>query len=79
MAQIRKTAILITPTGAVTASDDEPDNRFLECAQAAKAHYLITGNTRHFPERWKYTKIVTAGAFIDLWKVLRGTDGRQSR
>ena len=29
---------------------DEEDNRFLECAQASKANYPITGNLRHFPK-----------------------------
>lgn len=27
----------------------EPDNRFLECAQAANAVYVLTSNKRHFP------------------------------
>jgi predicted nucleic acid-binding protein len=30
---------------------------FLDCAQAAKADYLVTGNTDHFPKgRWKYRR-----------------------
>ena len=28
---------------------DPGDDKFLECALAAKANYLVTGNTRHFP------------------------------
>jgi len=34
---------------------EEEDNRFLECAQTSKAHYLVivTGNIRHFPSVWK--------------------------
>jgi predicted nucleic acid-binding protein len=39
-------------------TSDPDDNMFLECAQAAKADYLITGNTGHFPERWKYTELI---------------------
>ena len=31
---------------------DEGDNMFVECAVAASAEYLITGNRRHF-ERWE--------------------------
>jgi len=46
-------AVLVTPTGTVTESADEPDNRFLECAEAAKADYLVTGNARHFPQTHK--------------------------
>jgi predicted nucleic acid-binding protein len=45
-------------------SPDEPDNRFLECAEAAQADYLVTGNTRHFPKKWKQTSIVTPRQLI---------------
>jgi predicted nucleic acid-binding protein len=47
----------------------DPDDRiFLECAEASKADYLVTGNTKHFPKQWKYTKRVTPAAFLTLWK-----------
>jgi putative PIN family toxin of toxin-antitoxin system len=46
-------------------SDHEPDNRFLECANAALATYLVTGNTKHFPKAFKKTMIVTPKQFID--------------
>jgi RES domain-containing protein len=37
-----------------TACPGDPDDLiFLECAQAAAADYLITGNRKHFPDRWK--------------------------
>ncbi|HKV63752.1 MAG TPA: putative toxin-antitoxin system toxin component, PIN family [Candidatus Acidoferrum sp.] len=49
---------------AITADPD--DNIFLECADAARADYLITGNQRHFPRFWKQTKIITSREFIDL-------------
>jgi uncharacterized protein len=56
----------ISPTKTVDISPDPDDNMFLECAEAAKSHYLVTGNSRHFPARWKYTKIVTPKKFIDI-------------
>ena len=71
MALIRKASTLINPMVKTPASPDPDDVMFLACAEAAKAHYLITGNIRHFPSRWKYTKIVTPRAFIDIWKDLR--------
>jgi predicted nucleic acid-binding protein len=41
---------------------------FLDCAQAAKADYLVTGNTAHFPKgRWKYAQVVTPRQFIEMW------------
>jgi predicted nucleic acid-binding protein len=51
----------------VLAASDPDDNRFLECAEAARAHYLVTGNIRHFPEVWEETRIVTPREFIDVW------------
>ena len=30
------------------------------------AHYIITGNTRHFPEPFGTTAVVTPKQFIDL-------------
>jgi hypothetical protein len=46
---------------------------FLECAQAANAHYLATGNLAHFPKAWKYTKI-TPRTFLSTWKDLYPDD-----
>ena len=40
---------------------------FLECAEAAKAHYLVSGNVRDFPERWRYTRVVTPRQFLNLF------------
>jgi predicted nucleic acid-binding protein len=45
---------------------DPDDNRFLECADTARADYLVTGNLRHFPRFWKKTKIITPREFIGL-------------
>jgi predicted nucleic acid-binding protein len=49
----------------------------LECAQAAKADYLITGNSGHFPATWKYTEIVTPRGFINVWKDLYGGTAKE--
>jgi putative PIN family toxin of toxin-antitoxin system len=53
-------AELVTPSFVLKESPHEPDNRFLECAEAATADYLVTGNLRHFPTQWKKTRIVNA-------------------
>jgi hypothetical protein len=59
MAAIRKVAQVVEPTRTVSVSPDESGNRFLECAEAANADWLVTGNTRHFPQSHKATKVVT--------------------
>ncbi|MBL8231605.1 MAG: putative toxin-antitoxin system toxin component, PIN family [Bryobacterales bacterium] len=47
---------------------DPDDAMFLECAEAAKAAYLITGNTKHFPPKWKVTQRITPAAFLGVWQ-----------
>ena len=49
MRKITEAAVLVHPTHTISASPDESDNRFLECAQEAEAGYVVTGNKRHFP------------------------------
>ncbi len=61
-------AIVFMPIAAITESPDEPDNRFLECAEAAEAQYLVTGNKRHFPRQWKSTRVLNARELLDLVK-----------
>lgn len=58
----------------VTVSPHEPDNRFLECAEAAAADYLVTGNRRHFPRRYKATEVVTPRQFLEIVKALPGEE-----
>src|SRR5271165_6362182 len=41
--------LAVTPDRTLAISPDEEDNRLLECAQAAGANFLVTGNPRHFP------------------------------
>jgi putative PIN family toxin of toxin-antitoxin system len=56
----------ITPTRPLHVTKDADDNIFLECADAARADYLVTGNARHFPKFWKKTKVIGSREFIDL-------------
>jgi len=66
LARLRSASILVAPTHTVSASPDEPDNRFLECAEAAGADFLVTGNKRHFPKRWKTTEVVNARELLGM-------------
>lgn len=56
LADIRSVGHLVRPKHAFAVCTHEPHNRFLECADAAQAEFLVTGNTRHFPKRWKQLK-----------------------
>jgi putative PIN family toxin of toxin-antitoxin system len=63
---IKSHAHSVTPTRTVQAARDPDDNKFLECADAARADYLVTGNQRHFPKFWKKTKVITSREFISI-------------
>jgi len=63
---IKNHAQVVDPAGGLHVAKDPDDNKFLECADAARADYLITGNQRHFPKFWKKTKVITSREFINI-------------
>ena len=63
---IKNHSHIVTPSRRLDVCTDPDDNVFLECADAARADYLITGNQKHFPRFWKKTKIITTREFISL-------------
>jgi uncharacterized protein len=63
---LRKRAHFVTPACTLQMTSDPEDNMFLECADAACADYLVTGNVRHFPRFWKKTKVITSREFLSL-------------
>ncbi len=63
---IKNHSYTVVPAKRVEVASDPDDNIFLECADAAGADYLVTGNLKHFPRFWKKTKIVTPREFVSL-------------
>ena len=63
---IKNHSYTVVPTRRLHVTTDPDDNMFLECADAARADYLVTGNQKHFPRFWKNTKIITTREFISL-------------
>jgi putative PIN family toxin of toxin-antitoxin system len=63
---LKRRAVLVTPSRRLQVTPDPDDNIFLECAEEARADYLVTGNKRHFPRFWKSTKIVNARELLQL-------------
>jgi uncharacterized protein len=61
---IEEISEMVRPEGQLAISNDEEDNRLLECAQAAKADLLVTGNRKHFPDRLGSTRIITPREFL---------------
>jgi putative PIN family toxin of toxin-antitoxin system len=67
LGHVREAALWVIPTQTIAACSDPDDNIFLECAVAAQAQYLITGNQRHFPEAWGELRIVTPREFLEVF------------
>src|SRR6266849_10649496 len=63
---IKSHSQLVSPTRPLQVAKDPADDKFLECADAARADYLVTGNQRHFPKFWKKTKVITSREFISI-------------
>jgi predicted nucleic acid-binding protein len=57
---------MVRPTTRLEISKHDSDNRFYECADAARADYIVTGNARHFTKSYKNTRIVNGRALLEL-------------
>jgi len=63
---IKNHAQLVQAARPLQVAKDPDDDKFLECADAARADYLVTGNQRHFPKFWKKTKVITSRELISI-------------
>ena len=55
-------------TERLSDSDDEP---FLEVALGGEAHYLVTGNLKHYPAKKRQgMRVVSPTEFLDIYRVL---------
>lgn len=64
---IREKSLWVRPAESVRVCPDPDDDVFLECARAAQANYLVTGNLKHFPASWADIRIVTPRWFLDTF------------
>ena len=60
------TAFRIEPAPTCAACSDPDDNLLLDCALAAEAQYVVTGNLRHFPAEWNGIKVINARRLLEL-------------
>lgn len=75
LALIENAATMVAPTERLAISAHESDNRFYECADAAGADYIVTGNKKHFTKPHKNTRIITGRQLLELLKT--GPEGRK--
>lgn len=66
---VERASIKVKSPGRLKISGHEADNRIYECAVAAKAHYIVTENTKDFPRPYKLTKIINARQLVRLLQV----------
>ena len=66
MAWMGRNACLVTPTQTLNILADEPDNRILECALAADADFIVTGDRAMLAlRRVGDTRIVSLSDYLD--------------
>lgn len=61
---LRDVATLVVPRRRLDVAGDPDDNKVLECALEARADYVVTGNTRDFPERFQDIRTVPPQQFL---------------
>ena len=74
VAEVVESFLPCYPLTELSVIRHEPDNRFLECALAADADYIITVNTApgHFDRKeYQSVRVVTPGEFLKQREVAR--------
>jgi putative PIN family toxin of toxin-antitoxin system len=66
LALLEREATMVAPTERLAISAHDSDNRFYECADAAGADYIVTGNSKHFTKSHKNTRIITGRQLLEL-------------
>jgi len=64
MREIRRVATIVQPRQNLSVTTDPDDNRFVECALEARAEFIVTGNTRHFPARFQDIRVIKPRPFL---------------
>ena len=66
LAMLRSRGELFPPDESAAASPDPGDTKFLRCAQASRADFLVTGNRRDFPDSpYGPTLVVSAAELLE--------------
>jgi putative PIN family toxin of toxin-antitoxin system len=61
---VSASAVLVDPLERCEACTDPDDNLLLECALAADAQFVVTGNLADFPAEWRGVRVVNARAML---------------
>jgi putative PIN family toxin of toxin-antitoxin system len=61
---IRDRALIVSPRRRLSVTRDPDDNMVLECASSGRADYVVTGNTRDFPQQFRGIYVVPPRHFV---------------
>ena len=62
----RAAAVLVNPGLQIVAARDPDDDNILECAIAARADYIVTGNIRDFPKQFRGVSVLPPRGFLNV-------------
>jgi putative PIN family toxin of toxin-antitoxin system len=64
---LRRLGHRVSPVPIARVSPDPDDDKFIACAVAGNAEFLVTGNKRHFPQTDRMTaKVVNAAELLEV-------------
>ena len=69
---IEAEATMVWPAEVLAVSKHDSDNRFYECASAANADYIVTGNIRDFTKPYKNVRIINSRQLLELVAAAEG-------
>ena len=61
---LRRLAVEIVPSEPLRVCPDPTDDKFLECAVAAGASFVVTGNLKHFPKIFAGVRTIPPAVFL---------------
>lgn len=61
---IRDRALIVSPRKRLSVTRDPDDNMVPECASSGRADYVVTGNTRDFPQQFHGIYVVPPRHFV---------------
>lgn len=74
LANSEKSARLVRAQQELQLSSHESDNRLYECAAAARADFIVTGNAKHFSAGHESTVILSPRKFLEVLRSIGGDE-----
>jgi len=66
LSAFRAAAVLVNPRIQIVAARDPDDDKILECAIAAKADYMVTGNIRDSAKQFRGVSVLPPRGFLNV-------------